>query len=118
MSDRQEFGGSKRKSRNWDGERDDRPQRRSFDPTLVKVVGEAGRVQVDRQGRCHILIEYISYDNGPRQIQMRKVGTDRNTGEPFSTWNLGRLHAEQVEALMKVLEVASVDLSTERRSNY
>lgn len=77
-------------------------QRKPFDPALEKVVGEVGRIPLDRDGKAHIIVEFTSYDNGPKRMEVRKAGIDRD-GVEFKTYKLGKLWPDMAKALAELL---------------
>ncbi len=92
-----------------------RPPREPYNPAKEKVTGAAGTVDMDRDGKTQIAVEYVSYDGGPRRIQLRKIGTDRNTGKPFATPNLGRIWSESAEKLAQLLSIAAKEIASDRK---
>lgn len=118
-----QHGYERGKKRGWDNaefsreqreqREDPRPRRLGFDPSLLKVVGEVGTVKIGESGKVFLVVEYVSYDGGPRQVQIRKRGLDRNTGEPFFTNNIGRLWPNQLDELTDLLDKACEELAPE-----
>jgi hypothetical protein len=109
-----------KKQRGWDTEAFKKEERESrsgggsrepYDPTKETIVGEEGRVPL--HAKSNLLVEYVSYNGGPKQICLRKIGIDRE-GREFQTRNIGKLWGDQAAALATLLASAAEKLKIEK----
>lgn len=84
-----------------------------YDASKEVVLSEEGRIPLDRDGNLNIVVEYVTYDNGPMQMRMRKLGVGRDGG-PIDSRNPGKLWGDQCDALSKLLAAATIKLNEDR----
>lgn len=120
FQNRQQQAFNNNRKKRWSNEDQDPAERRAqqrkpYDPSLEKIVGEVGRVSLDKYNNAQLIVEFTTYDNGPRRVELRRVGTDRE-GSSYDTKKPGRLWAEQCRSLASLLTKAADELAKDENT--